>query len=149
MPRVKRGVTFAPSTRRSCSVPRALRRATQAHQDGARSVLHAGMYAYRDRRNRKRDMRSLWITRINAASRLYGLHYRDFIHGLALAGVEVDRKVMADLAVHDLRAFGALVEAAKAALPAKVLARGSSSWPPGEGPGVSQPLCADCTDDAL
>jgi large subunit ribosomal protein L20 len=122
MPRVKRGVTSRAKHKK------VLQRA-EGHY-GARhkliktareSVMHAGMYAYRDRRNRKRDMRALWITRINAASRLYGLHYRDFIHGLALAGVEVDRKVMADLAVRDLAAFGALVEAAKAALPAKVL----------------------------
>jgi large subunit ribosomal protein L20 len=82
------------------------------------SMMHSLAYAYRDRRNRKRDMRALWITRINAASRLYGMRYRDLIHGLSLAGVAVDRKVMADLAVTDLAAFGALVEAARGALPA-------------------------------
>src|SRR5690349_2622575 len=118
MPRVKRGVTSRAKHKK------VLKRA-EGHY-GARhkliktareSVMHAGMYAYRDRRNRKRDMRSLWITRINAAARLYGLRYRELIHGLALAGVEVDRKVMADLAVRDLKAFGALAEAAKAALP--------------------------------
>ena len=81
--------------------------------------MKALAYAYRDRRNRKRDMRSLWITRINAASRLYGMPYRDFIHGLTLAGVAVNRKMMADLAVRDLKAFGALVTAARSALDAK------------------------------
>ncbi|HEV2461295.1 MAG TPA: 50S ribosomal protein L20, partial [Ktedonobacterales bacterium] len=67
---------------------------------------------------RKRDMRALWVTRINAAARMHDMRYRDLIHGLALAGVDVDRKVMADLAVTDLPAFGALVQAAKAALEA-------------------------------
>ena len=89
-------------------------------------MIHALDYAYRDRRNRKRDMRSLWITRINAASRLYGMRYRDLIHGLQLAGVEVDRKMMADLAVHDLPAFGAIVSQARAAheqAPAKAPAK--------------------------
>ncbi len=83
-------------------------------------MMKALAYAYRDRRNRKRDMRSLWITRINAAARLYGMPYRDLIHGLTLAGVKVNRKVMADMAVRDLKGFGALVSAARAALDAKV-----------------------------
>jgi large subunit ribosomal protein L20 len=82
------------------------------------SVMHAQAYAYRDRRNRKRDMRALWITRINAASRLYGMPYKDLIHGLALADVHVDRKIMADMAVTDLRGFGALVTSARNALEA-------------------------------
>ncbi len=76
-------------------------------------MMKALAYAYRDRRNRKRDMRSLWITRINAAARLYGMPYRDLIHGLTLAGVKVNRKVMADMAVRDLKGFGALVSAAR------------------------------------
>jgi large subunit ribosomal protein L20 len=83
------------------------------------SVMHAQAYAYRDRRNRKRDMRALWITRINAASRLYGMPYKELIHGLSLAGVQVDRKIMADMAVSDLRGFGALVTSARKALEAK------------------------------
>jgi large subunit ribosomal protein L20 len=86
------------------------------------SVMHSLQYAYRDRRNRKRDMRTLWITRINAAARLHGMPYKEFIHGLTLAQVQVDRKVMADLAVNDLAAFGALVEAARAALGTKAAA---------------------------
>jgi large subunit ribosomal protein L20 len=93
------------------------------------SMMHAGMYAYRDRRNRKRDMRALWITRINAASRLYGMPYRELIHGLTLAGVEVDRKIMADMAVYDLKAFGALVESARAAVAAKGTAAAPAAKP--------------------
>lgn len=74
------------------------------------------VYAYRDRRNRKRDMRKLWITRINAAARAQGLSYSRFIHGLHVAGVAVDRKMLADLAVRDEQAFAQLAEVAKAAL---------------------------------
>ncbi len=81
------------------------------------SMMKGWAYAYRDRRNRKRDMRRLWIQRINAASRLNGLQYSRLIHGLNLAGVEVDRKMMADLAVRDEQAFAALVETAKQHLP--------------------------------
>jgi large subunit ribosomal protein L20 len=73
-------------------------------------------YAYRDRRNRRRDLRRLWIARINAASRANGLQYSKFIHGLKLASVSLDRKVMADLAVRDANAFTQLVDVAKGAL---------------------------------
>jgi large subunit ribosomal protein L20 len=73
-------------------------------------------YAYRDRRNRKRDFRRLWITRINAATRQNDMSYSKFMYGLKKAGVELDRKVLADLAVHDPAAFNQLVETAKAAL---------------------------------
>ena len=78
------------------------------------------VYSYRDRRARKRDFRRLWIQRINAAVRENGMTYNRFIQGLNLAGVEVDRKMLADLAVSDPKAFTALVETAKAALPADV-----------------------------
>ena len=81
-------------------------------------VMHSGMYAYRDRRDRKAQFRRLWIARINAAARPHGLSYSRFINGLKTAGVEVDRKVLADLAVHDPAAFAGLVETAKASLPA-------------------------------
>lgn len=117
MPRVKRGVTSHKKHKK-------VFHRTEGHW-GARhrliktareSMMKALAYAYRDRRNRKRDFRSLWITRINAASRLYGLRYSDLVHGLNLANVKVDRKIMADLAVTDLKAFGALVSTAKAAL---------------------------------
>jgi len=81
------------------------------------SMMRALQYAYRDRRNRKRDMRRLWIQRINAASRLNGVTYSTFIHGLGVAGVAVDRKMLADLAVRDEEAFAALVAVAKQAQP--------------------------------
>ena len=80
-------------------------------------VMHSGNYAYRDRRDRKAQFRRLWITRINAGVRPHGLSYSRFINGLNTAGVEVDRKILADMAVHDPAAFAALVETAKAARP--------------------------------
>ena len=79
-------------------------------------VMHSGMYAYRDRRDRKAQFRRLWIARIGAGSRQHGLSYSRFMHGLGQAGIELDRKVLADMAVRDPAAFGQLVEAAKAAL---------------------------------
>ena len=78
--------------------------------------MKAQWYAYRDRRNRRRDLRRLWITRINAASRLNGLSYNRLIHGLKQAGVELDRKILADIAVRDAHAFAQLVEVAKSAV---------------------------------
>ncbi len=82
------------------------------------AVTKAGQYAYRDRRQRKRQFRALWIVRINAAARANGLSYSRLINGLKRASIDVDRKVLADIAVHDQEAFTALAEAAKAALPA-------------------------------
>ena len=79
-------------------------------------VLKSGNYAYRDRRNKKRDFRKLWITRINAAARLNGMSYSRFMDGLKKSGVELDRKVLSDIAITDPKAFAALVEQAKAAL---------------------------------
>jgi large subunit ribosomal protein L20 len=81
------------------------------------SVLHSLSYAYRDRRDRKGQFRRLWIQRINAAARLHGLSYSRLISGLKASGVELDRKILADLAVRDSAAFGKLAEQAKAALP--------------------------------
>jgi large subunit ribosomal protein L20 len=80
------------------------------------AMLKSLFYAYRDRRNRKRDFRSLWITRINAAARLNGLSYSRMIHGLKLANVQVDRKVLADIAARDAATFGKLADLAKAQL---------------------------------
>jgi large subunit ribosomal protein L20 len=80
-------------------------------------VMHSGMYAYRDRRDRKAQFRRLWITRINAAVRPHGLSYSRFVSGLHAAGVEIDRKILADLAVRDPGAFAQLVETAKSAGP--------------------------------
>ncbi len=117
MPRVKRGVTARKKHKK------VLQR-TEGHW-GARhrliktareSMMKAMEYAYRDRRNRKRDMRRLWITRINAAARMNELKYSELIRGLQLAGVEVDRKILADLAVRDAAAFTALAGQARAAL---------------------------------
>lgn len=81
-------------------------------------VQHSGVYAYRDRRDRKAQFRRLWIARINAACRTQGISYSRFVNGLKAAGVEVDRKILADLAVTDPKAFAQLVETAKAAAPA-------------------------------
>jgi large subunit ribosomal protein L20 len=78
-------------------------------------MMKAGRYQYRDRRNRKRDMRRLWITRINAAAREQGLSYSRFVHGLKTAGVEVDRKMLAEMAVSDVNAFAELVNVARQA----------------------------------
>ena len=80
------------------------------------AVTKAGQYAYRDRRTRKREFRALWITRINAAARMHGLSYSRLINGLKKAEIEIDRKVLADIAVHDPDAFGAIAEQAKASL---------------------------------
>jgi large subunit ribosomal protein L20 len=81
-------------------------------------VMHSGMYAYRDRRDRKAQFRRLWIARINAATRPHGLSYSRFVQGLRAAGVELDRKMLADIAVRDPNAFAQLVEKAKSASPA-------------------------------
>jgi len=96
-------------------------KATKGFKDGRRRLfrtanqafLKAGKYQYRDRRNRKRDMRRLWIARINAAARQEGLSYSRFLHGLKLAGVEVDRKMLAELAVNDASAFAQLIDVAR------------------------------------
>ncbi len=117
MARIKRGVT---SRRRHKAV---LQRAegyrgtrSRLFKRAHEAVMRAGQYAYRDRRQRKRQMRRLWITRINAASRENGLPYGRFIEGLTKAGVAVDRKILADLAVRDPRAFTEYVNIAKASL---------------------------------
>jgi len=82
------------------------------------AVIKAGQYAYRDRRQKKREFRALWIARINAAARVHGLSYSRLINGLGKAGIEIDRKMLADIAVNDAQAFGAIAEKAKAALEA-------------------------------
>ena len=90
---------------------------SRLYRKAKEQVTHSLAYSYNDRRKRKGDFRKLWIQRINAGARAEGLTYNRFIQGLRLAGVEVDRKILADLAVNDLPAFVALVEVAKAALP--------------------------------
>ena len=79
-------------------------------------VMHSGAYAYRDRRDRKGQFRRLWITRIGAATRANGMSYSTFVHGLRGAGIDLDRKILADIAVHDPKAFASLVETAKSTL---------------------------------
>ena len=124
MPRVKRGMTSRAKHKKILDRAEGHYGARHKLIKTAReSVMHAQAYAYRDRRNRKRDMRTLWITRINAASRLYGMPYKDLIHGLSLADVHVDRKIMADMAVTDLKGFGALVTSARNALDAQATAK--------------------------
>jgi large subunit ribosomal protein L20 len=83
-------------------------------------ILHSLVYAFNDRRKRKGDFRRLWIQRINAGARLNGMTYNRFIQGLSLAGIEVDRRILADLAINDPKAFASLVASAKAALPKNV-----------------------------
>lgn len=92
---------------------------SRLYRKAKEQMLHSMTYAYRDRKKRKGDFRQLWIQRINAAARLNGMTYNRFIQGLKAAGVEVDRKVLADLAVNDAPAFAALVEVAKAAVPSQ------------------------------
>src|SRR5690349_10773772 len=117
MPRVKRGVPAHKKHKKLLKMAEGHRGTRKRlYRPAHESVMRSMAYMYRDRRNRKRDMRRLWITRINAASRMYDIKYSDLIHGLALAQVDVDRKILADLAVTDLAAFGALAKAARAAL---------------------------------
>jgi large subunit ribosomal protein L20 len=92
---------------------------SRLYRKAKEQMLHSMQYAYRDRKKRKGDFRQLWIQRINAGARLNGMTYNRFIQGLKAAGVEVDRKVLADLAVNDAGAFASLVEVARAALPAR------------------------------
>jgi large subunit ribosomal protein L20 len=92
---------------------------SRLYRKAKEQVTHSLVYSYRDRRARKGDFRRLWITRINAAARSHGMTYNRFIQGLRAAGVEVDRKVLADLAVNDATAFAALVEVARANVPAQ------------------------------
>jgi large subunit ribosomal protein L20 len=92
---------------------------SRLYRKAKEQVTHSLVYAYRDRKKRKGDFRQLWIQRINAAARSNGMTYNRFIQGLKAAGVELDRKVLADLAVNDAPAFAALVDVARAALPAR------------------------------
>ena len=119
MARVKRGVIAKARHRKVLSKARGYYGArSKVFRVAKQAVTKAGQYAYRDRRQRKRQFRALWIARINAAARNHELSYSRLIHGLSLAEIEVDRKVLADIAVHDQEAFAAIAAAAKAALPA-------------------------------
>ncbi len=117
MPRVKRGVTAHAAHKKVIKRAKGFRgRRGNVFRIANEAVMRAGQYAYRDRRRKKRDFRSLWIVRINAAVRELGLSYSTFMNGLKKAQVEVDRKVLADLAVTDKPAFAQFVEKARASL---------------------------------
>ena len=117
MARVKRGVTAHARHKKVLKEAKGYYGARRkVYRVAKQAVIKAGQYAYRDRRQRKRQFRSLWIVRINAAARTFGLSYSRLMDGLKKAEVEVDRKMLADLAVHDPAAFGALAEKAKASL---------------------------------
>ncbi len=119
MARVKRAVNAHKKRREILEEASGYRgQRSRLYRKAKEQVTHSLVYAYDHRKNRKGDFRQLWITRINAASRAEGLTYNRFIQGLKAAGVEVDRKILADLAVNDMVAFKSLVATAKAALPA-------------------------------
>ncbi len=116
MSRVKRSVHAKKKRRAVLERAKGYRGDAHAHYRQAKEALmKADAYAYRDRRNKKRDFRRLWITRINAAARQNGMTYGQFIHGLQLAGVELDRKVLADIAVRDAETFSRFAEVAREA----------------------------------
>lgn len=119
MPRVKRGVTAHKRHKKILKLAKGYRGArSRTFKVANQAVIKAGQYAYRDRRQRKRQFRALWIVRINAQARVHGLSYSRMIAGLDKAGIEVDRKILSDLAVHNKDAFGHLAEQAKLALAA-------------------------------
>lgn len=119
MARVKRGVTTHARHRKVIKLSKGFRgRSSTCYRMAIQRLEKAMLYAYRDRRNKKREFRALWIQRINAATRLYGLTYSRFINGLLKANIQVDRKVMADLAVRQPEAFKTLVDQAQKALAA-------------------------------
>ena len=119
MPRVKRGVTARARHKKVLAQAKGYRgRRKNVYRIAKQAVMKAGQYAYRDRRQRKRQFRSLWIARINAAARELGITYSRLMNGLKKAAIEVDRKVLADLAVFDKAAFAALANQPKAQLAA-------------------------------
>ncbi len=116
MPRVKHSVTRRKRRKQIRKLARGYRGAGRLFRPGNERLLKSYWYAYRDRRRKKRDFRRLWITRINAAARQYGLSYSRFMHGLKQAGIEINRKVLADMAVNDGEGFRSLVQEAQAQL---------------------------------
>jgi len=119
MPRVKRGVTTHARHKKVIDRAKGYRGARKnVFRVANQAVAKAGQYAYRDRRQKKRVFRALWIARINAAARINGLSYSRFMNGLSRAEIDLDRKVLADIAVHDLDAFATLAEKARTALAA-------------------------------
>lgn len=119
MARVKRGVTAHRRHKKLLSRAKGYYNARRkVYRVAKQAVIKALQYAYIGRKQRKRQFRALWIVRINAAARMFGLSYSRLINGLSKAGITVDRKVLADIAVHDIKAFGAIADKAKAALAA-------------------------------
>ena len=119
MARVKNAVNGAKKRRTVLERAHGYRgQRSRLYRMAKQQLLHSYVYAYNDRKDRKSNFRRLWIQRINAAARLNGMTYNRFIQGLALAGIEVDRRILADLAVNDAATFAKLVASAKAALPA-------------------------------
>ena len=117
MPRVKRGVTARARHKKVLTLAKGFRgRRNNVYRVAKQAVMKAGQYAYRDRRNKKRVFRSLWIARINAAARQNDMTYSQFMNGLKKASIEIDRKVLSDMAIFDKPAFAAIVEKAKQAL---------------------------------
>ena len=117
MPRVKRGVQARARHKKVLKAAKGYYGArSRTFKVAKQAVIKAGQYAYRDRRVKKRSFRALWIQRINAGARQHGLTYSQFMNGLNKAGIELDRKVLADLAAQEPEAFGSVVEQAKAAL---------------------------------
>ena len=117
MARVKRGVTARAKHKKVLKKAKGYYGArSRVYRVANQAVTKAGQYAYRDRRQKKRQFRRLWIVRINAAARMFDMSYSRFMNGLSKAEIDVDRKMLADLAVHDIDAFGQLAEKAKAAL---------------------------------
>ena len=117
MPRVKRGVTAKARHKKIMDQAKGYDGArSRTYRVAKQAVIKAGQYAYRDRRQKKRQFRALWITRINAEARVSGLSYSRLIDGLKKASIELDRKVLADMAVHDKQAFATIAATAKAAL---------------------------------
>ena len=119
MARVKRGVTASAKHKKIRELAKGYYGAKHRwFRTANEAVMHAGQYAYRDRRNKKRELRRLWIARINAGARLNGLTYSTMINGLLKAGVEIDRKILSELAINDAAAFAQIAQVAKAALDA-------------------------------
>ncbi len=117
MPRVKRGVTTGARHKKVLTLAKGYYGARRKTYKAAKqAVMKAGQYAYRDRRVRKREFRALWIMRVNAAARECGLSYSRFMSGLKKSAIDIDRKVLADIAVHDKKAFSVLADKAKSAL---------------------------------
>lgn len=117
MPRVKRGVTAGARHKKVLSQAKGYYNARRkVYRVAKQAVAKAGQYAYRDRRVRKREFRALWIARINAAARECGLSYSRFMNGLKKATIDIDRKILADIAVHDKKSFSVLADKVKAAL---------------------------------